>query len=125
MKTKNPLLKEIKDNDIVLFRYPFTQGEVRIMVRLYDVEYQPANEKYDFDWLESKGEPLYTNQRLSPESITAWKEGKMTNPICAAEIIKPDFVEQYSVALNMWKADENMLTEAEVEHIKLKFSSEM
>ena len=108
----NPILKYIKNNDIVLFELPSTERtNIKEIVRIYNLNFIPADDGFKFDWLEFEGEILYTNIRLHHSMINK----PIGNCLAITEIIPNDFVEQYARANDLWKATDFLLSDNELE----------
>lgn len=119
----NPLLKTLKENDIVLIEIrqpnPVRPPSIQI-ARINNLKFIPKDESCSFDWLDFDGEILYTNARLH-KSI-------LKKPIGNCYAIKEKlpnnekFLENYANINGLWKAELYMYSDEEVEHIKEEFA---
>jgi hypothetical protein len=121
---KNPLLKTLKDGDIVMFVY-HTMGptlgdmtpskEIRYIARLSKTKFIPADEKCSADWLEFESEILYSNQRQHPELL---KQGVPFNCMAIMETVPEGLIEKMAEFHKLWKAEEYMYSDIELEHLR-------
>ena len=115
MTPNNPLLKHIKPGDIVLMGIIFGRqglGDKRItqIVKITKADYEPANDEYKFDWLNFKGEVIYTSERVHADS-TNFIFG---NCLAIEQILPNEFIIEKCVKDYMlFKPTEHQLTDAE------------
>ena len=114
---QNDLLKLLKEGDIVMFEANSNErAPYQMIVRLTELKFIPKDGDADFDWLDFKGEPLYTNWRLHESMIEEWKNGHGgMNCLGISEIIPKDLIERFALLHNMWKVDEFLLSDVELE----------
>jgi hypothetical protein len=120
----NPLLKTLKDGDIVMFVH-HTMGpmlgdmtpskEIRYIARLSKTKFIPADEKCSVDWLEFESEILYSNQRQHPELL---KQGVPYNCTAITETVPAGLLERMAEFHKLWKAEEYMYSDVELEHLR-------
>lgn len=108
--TKNPLIKILKDGDVVLMEIPSISRTLMQIVRLKNLKYQPANEEFDFDWLEFEGDVLYVNARHHQSMLSP-----IGNCLSITEIIPTELIENYAKKYDMWRSDLHLLSDAEFE----------
>jgi hypothetical protein len=110
--TKNPILKTLKDGDVVMIYIPFPSGQsARQIVRLKNIKYLPADDKFDFDWLDFDCDVLYVNQRTHKDVLQCWG-----NCVSIAEVIPADLIEITARQNDMWLWDLYQLSDAELEY---------
>lgn len=120
----NPLLKTLKDGDIVMFVH-HTMGptfrditpskEMRYIARLSKTKFIPADEKCSVDWLEFESEILYSNQRQHPELLT---HGVPYNCMAITETVPEGLIERMVEFHKLWKAEEYMYSDVELENLR-------
>lgn len=109
--TKNPLLKTLKENDVVMVELRSKErANFKQICRLYNLKYTPADEKYDFDWLDFDAEVLYVNWRVHPTMVNC-----IGNCLAIGEIIPTGLIETYVRQNEMWKPEAYPLSDAELE----------
>ena len=114
MGTKsNPVLPLIREDHYVFMEMFGRYGEVPIrqIVRVYDLKYEPEDNQYDFNWLNFKGEVIYTNFRMHPEMINS----PAGNCLSITEIIPIALLERFAANHNMWLATEFPLSDEELQ----------
>lgn len=104
----NPILKTLKENDIVFMQV----GTILQICRIYDLEYDPKESKHIKDWLEFKGEVLYTNHKLH-ESMLHTPSG---NCMSIIEVISPSHLQQYARSKDLWLAKEYLMSDDELQY---------
>ena len=66
--TKNPILKTLKNGDIVMLALEYNEDGQSIIkkqiVKLKNIKYIPPDDDHDFDWLEFDGDVLYSNCKV-------------------------------------------------------------
>jgi len=108
-QTKNPVIKDVKENDIVLFELPANnRGNYIQICRVYNLNYEPSDEEYDFDWLYFDAEVLFVNLRMHKKHIVC-----IGNCLAIKEIIPFELVNKYVKLYDLWKPEENTLSDAE------------
>ena len=120
----NPLLKTLRDGDIVMFVHN-TMGpmlgdmtpsrEIRYIARLKNTKFIPADEKCSVDWLEFDSEILYSNQRQHPELL---KHGVPYNSSAITETVPEGILERTAEFFKLWKAEEYMYSDLELENLR-------
>ena len=110
--TKNPILKTLKDGDIVMIEV----SDYKQIVKLKNIQYKPLNKKFDSDWLEFDSEVLFTNTRMHKNNMTA-----LGNCLAITQIIPNEIVENIASQNKMWKADMYLLSDEEVELMTRRF----
>lgn len=114
---QNPILKNIKDGDVVLMemesRYDTPH---RNLVRLSNVEYIPAGTEhegstFDFDWLEYDADVLYTNKKMH----SSWLDKGVCNCLGITEIVEEELIEKYVQTYNMFDAKKYTVSDEEAE----------
>jgi len=120
----NPLLKTLKDGDIVMFVY-HTMGpmlgdmtpskEIRYIARLKNTKFIPADKNCSVDWLEFNSEILYSNQRQHPELL---EQGVPFNCLTITETVPEGLIERMAEFHKLWKAEEFMYSDVELESLK-------
>lgn len=116
--TKNPILKILKENDIVLVELP---SDMRVnyfqICKIYNLKYTPSNDEFDFDWLDFNTEVLYVNWRVHPTLINQC----IGNCLAITEVIPVELIETFVVQYRMWKPEEYPLSDAELERNSIRF----
>jgi hypothetical protein len=111
MKTKNSLLKTLKENDIVIVELNSKErANYKQICRIYNLKYLPADEKFSFDWLDFDSEILYVNWRVHPTMIDC-----IGNCLAITEILSKELIGIYVRQYEMWKPEEYPLSDAELE----------
>jgi len=118
MTPNNPILKTLKENDIVLFHIPsntFTRSApIRQIIKLKNLKFQPSDDKYHFDWLNFEGEVLYTTERVHSENPNLI----FGNCLSIIEKLNSFLVEKYVKDFMMFPPSENQLSDEELEFLK-------
>jgi hypothetical protein len=109
--TKNPLLKTLKDGDVVMVEIPSSGATFKEIVKLKNLKYQPADEKFDFDWLDFDCDILYVNQRVHKDML----QSSLGNCLAITEIIPTDLIEHTARQNDMWRSDLHLMSDAELE----------
>ena len=109
----NPLLKVLKENDIVLFAptsmHPLQAlPNVIVISRISNLKFSPADNRRKIDWLECKQEVLYCNYRLRPSQLIG-----IYNMTGATEVILPELLEHTAKIYNLLDTKKYILTEEE------------
>jgi len=113
MARNNPILKTLKENDIVLISVPsWNRTDLKQIVKLNQIEFQPSTEEFNFDWIDFDGEVLYTNVRMNLEN----QNFIFGNCLAICEKVNPDFMEQTAKIHDLWKAGENVMSEEEYQY---------
>lgn len=120
----NPILKQLKEGDIVLTENPSHDlATCKQMIKLRNIKYHPIDDKHMFDWLDFEGDILYTNIKLHKSLLNQ----PIGNCMSITEIICDEQIEQLARLYDMWKADEYMLTDSEFKYkqqmANMKFKS--
>lgn len=114
MSINNPILKTLKEGDIVMVELVSKNGKpFKQICQLSNLKYFPADETYDSDWLEFKTEVLYTNFRMSPNAIYC-----IGNCLAITEVIPKELVQIYVTREGMWNPEQYPLSDEEVEYHK-------
>ena len=109
--TKNPIIKTLKEGDIVLVEVPSAErAAFKQICKLHNLKYYPADEQFDFDWLDFDAEILYTNYRMHKSMIKC-----IGNCLAIEEILDPSYVEIYVRQNDMWKPEMYQLSDVELE----------
>lgn len=114
MTKSNPLSKIVKEGDIVLIELEgmrYNSPISRQICRLKNLKYEPADEKYNFDWLYFEVDVLYTSMRTHPSLLNEC----VGNCLAIKEIIPEGIADMYAKNHNMWPATEFMLSDEELE----------
>jgi len=107
----NPILKEIKNGDIVMVEMPSKlRAAYKQICKLTDIKYEPADKETPFDWLNFKSEILYTNYRLHPTMMHC-----IGNCLAISEIIPAELIDTYVRQNEMWRPEQYPLSDAEFE----------
>lgn len=115
----NPLLKNIKEGDIVLMEIQSSErNSFKEICKLSNLNFQPADKEFNFDWLEFEGEILYTNFRLHKSML----DKPMGNCLSITEIIPIDLVETYVRINDMWRANNFLMSDQELEYKQSKIT---
>lgn len=112
----NPILKTLKENDIVLLEIAGNGPPIKQIARIFNLKFQKADDEYDFDWLNFDSEVLYTNMKLHETE----KNKTFGNCLAIIEKVEESHLEQYSKSLYMWNVDEYKLSDEEFEYLKNK-----
>lgn len=117
----NPILKLLKEGDIVFMEVPSFLFTVKQIIKLKNLKYEPVDDQFKFDWLNFDPEVLYTNMRWHPSLL-----GRCAgNCLAIKEIVPTAILEMFAANHNMWKATDNMLSDeelaAEQERLKNQF----
>ena len=121
MTKTNPLLKLIKEGDLVLMEISGFTSVAKQICRLKNIKFQPANEEYNFDWLDFEVDVLYTSIRMHPTLLNQC----IGNCQAIKEIIPEGILEIVAKNYNVWKADEYMLSDAELEATRQRVTNDM
>ena len=113
--TKNPLLKSLKDGDVVMVEIPSSGATFKQIVKIKNVKYQSADDEFDFDWLDFESDVLYVNRRTHKDILQC-----MGNCLAITEIIPPELIEHTARQNDMWRSDLHLMSDAELEQ-KIKF----
>lgn len=115
-----PLLKVLKDGDIVLMELPQNySAPIRQIVRLKNLEYESEDEEHpNMNWLNFEGEVLFTTVRVTKESENLI----FTNCMGIRELLNPFLVEKYKSDYNMFFPKENQMSEEEMVNYKTEFN---
>ena len=109
--TKNPLLKILKENDVVMVELCSTErANFKQICRLHNLKYTPTDGEFDFDWLNFDAEILYVNFRIHPTMIHC-----IGNCLAITEIVPIDLIETYARQNEMWNPEKYQLSDAELE----------
>lgn len=109
----NPILKTLKENDIVMIEIPsMERADIKEICRIFNLKYLPPNEKYNFDWLHFEVEILYTNMKLHKSMLTE----SVGNCMAITEVIAEEQVQQIARINDMWKATDYLMSDAELEY---------
>lgn len=107
MEFENPIIKELKENDLVLLEIPSSERPtLKQICRIYNFRFLEGQV-----WLYFDGTVLYTNFKLHRSML----KRVMGNCMSITEKIDPEHLEQYSRVNDLWKADLYLLSDAEVE----------
>lgn len=120
----NPILKTLKEGDVVLLALDSMspgQPTHRQIVRLKNLEYQPKDNEFDFDWLTFEGEVLYTSIRVHPSN----RNFILTNCLGIVEKLNDFLVEKYQKDYNLFRPDEHQLSDEELEYGQLRLENEL
>lgn len=116
----NPILEQLKENDIVMIEVPsMERSNVKQICRVYNLKFKKADDKIKFDWLEFEGEILYTNMKLHK----SMKNDPVGNCMAITEKINPDQLEQIARVNDMWKVELYPMSDAELEYGRARFNS--
>lgn len=113
----NPILKVLKEGDVVLVEIPDSSitgtGGIRQIIRLKELEYEPEDSEYpNQNWLDFKGDVIYTTVRVEKES----ENFIFSNCMGIKEILNPFLIEKYKIDYRMFSPKENQLTKEEYEY---------
>jgi len=108
--TKNPLLKTLKDGDVVMVEVPSSGASFKQIVKLKNLKYQSADNEFDFDWLHFDSDVLYVNQRTHKDIMQC-----MGNCLAITEIIPTELIEHTARQNDMWRSDLHLMSDAELE----------
>lgn len=113
----NPILKTLKEGDIVLIEIG---SQIRLPIKqickIYNLNFQPADEKFSFDWLEFDGDILYTNYKLHPSML----KKPAGNCMAIIEVIPRRLLPQYTKVNMMWKPEDYPMSNEELEYMEQK-----
>jgi hypothetical protein len=121
MKT-NPVLKTIKDGDLVLFHSPAVVSmaglspEVYQIARLTNVKYLPPDQRYSFDWLDYDAELLYSTIQLPEDNMKT-----SLNCLAISQVIPNDLLENTVHSFRLFDPRKYPLSKAEQERILQKY----
>jgi hypothetical protein len=119
MTKANPLIYVVKENDVVFFNITGFSGAAKQLCRVYDLKLIPADEVCSIDWLEFKVDVLYASQRMHPSVMN----NCIGNCLAMQEIVPEPIMEMFAKNHNMWKADEYMMSDAELEAVRERFDN--
>ena len=108
--TKNPLLKILKAEDVVMVEIPSSGATFKQIVKLKNLKYQPADNEFDFDWLDFDSDVLYVNQRTHKDILQC-----LGNCLSITEIIPTELIEHIARQNDMWRSDLHLMSDAELE----------
>lgn len=118
----NPILKVLKDNDVVLLEIPashfFNQTAIRQVVRLNNLKYEPEDEKHpNINWLHFDAEVLLTTVR-----VPKGKENTIFASCMGIKEVLNDFlIEKYKKDFMMFHPSENQLTDEEFQYLEKRW----
>jgi hypothetical protein len=112
----NPLLKVLKNDDVVLMSMEGNFTTSVQIVKLKSVIYQPEDEECSTNWLEFNGEVLFTTERVHSSNHNLI----FMNCMAIKEILNPFLIEKYTHDYRMFPPTENQLTDAEFEYGKIR-----
>jgi hypothetical protein len=113
----NPLLKILKNDDVVLMSIEGNFTTSAQIVKLKNVIYQPEDDECPTtNWLEFNGEVLFTTERVHSSNHNLI----FTNCMGIKEILNPFLIEKYTHDYRMFPPSENQLTDAEFEYGKIR-----
>ena len=96
-----------------MLEIPSSGMSAKQIVKLKNLKYEPADDEYDFDWLEFEGDVMYVNMRTHPKNMTP-----MGNCLSITEIIPAELVEITARQNDMWRSDMYLMSDAEFESKK-------
>lgn len=91
------------------------------IVKLKNLNYQPPDENYNFEWLEFEGDVLYTNSRTHSSTQNLI----LGNCKAIEEKLNDFLIEHYVKMYNLWKPTENQMSDLEFEHNKKKYQEQL
>lgn len=122
MIRNNPILKTLSIGDLVLINVPsgtFTRSApIRQIIKLTEVEFDPRKDENGYDWLNFKGDVIFTSERVhasEPNLIFG-------NCLAITEKLNPFLVEKYVKDFMLFPPTENQLSDEELEYLKNKFN---
>jgi hypothetical protein len=108
----NPLLKDLKLNDMVLIEVPMgNQPPAKQIVKLTKVDFKPSNDEHDLDWLDFDCEVIYTNQKTHPSNLTL----SYGNCYTITQLVDEKHLKLLAKAQGLWKPLDFPMTDAELE----------
>lgn len=115
MSKNNPILKTLVLGDVVLINIPSNtwtrSAPIRQIIKLTELDFDPGD---DFDWLNFKGDVLYTTERVhssDPNLIFG-------NCFSITEKLNSFLIEKYKKDFMMFSPEENQLSDEELEYLK-------
>lgn len=99
----NPILLELKENDIVMMEVM----KVKEICRIFNFKNADSDK-----WLEFDGEILYTNTKLHKSMLN----NPIGNCMSITEIVDPNHLKQLARINDMWKSDKYLLSDAELNY---------
>lgn len=86
MIKNNPLLKTLKNGDVVLFEIPYASDKPDyIIAEISNLKFYPSDEEYDYDWLDFDSKALYSTYRMHLEHLKV-----PVNCMCITEVFPKD-----------------------------------
>ena len=117
MVTTNPILKFLKPGDIVLIEVPsLERASYKQIIKITEYKFLLKDAQYNFDWADFGGTVLYTNFKMHKDML----ERPIGNCMAITEKIPNDLLETIARTYDMWKADQYLMTDLELE-TKQKF----
>lgn len=112
----NPVLKILKEGDVVLMK---VESSAQI-VKLTSTKYHPEDEEYpNRNWLDFEGDVLYTTERVHKED----ENFIMFNCMAISEILNDFLIEKYVKDFNMFSPKEHQLSDEELELKIIKYEN--
>lgn len=120
----NPILKILKENDVVLLEIPasmrFNQPAIRQIVKIKNLKYEPEDEEHpNTNWLHFDGEVLQTTTRVPKGGENVL----FANCLGIKEILNDFLVEKYKKDFMMFPPSENQYTEEEYEYLERQWEN--
>jgi len=120
----NPILRVVKENDVVLLEIPatirFNQPAIRQIVKIRNLKYEPEDEKHpNTNWLHFDGEVLLTTER-----VPKGKENVLfANGFGIKEVLNEFLIEKYKKDFMMFHPSENQYTEEEYQYLQRQWEN--
>lgn len=120
----NPILKTLKEEDIVLLELPgstiFNEPAIRQVIKIKNLKYEPEDEEYpNTNWLHFDAEVLLTTVRVPKDKENAL----FTNCMGIKEVLNVFLVEKYKKDYMMFHPSENQLTEEEYQYLQRQWEN--
>lgn len=115
MTRNNPILKTLSNGDVILLVVPTSSRDLVQIIKLSDIKFESGADLTppEIDWLNFKGEVLYTSMRVHHTQ----KDLIFGNCLAIREKLNPFLIEKYKKDYMLFSPSENMLSDEEQEYM--------
>lgn len=118
----NPVLKTVKEGDLVLFHSPGMVSmhgfvpDLYQIARLTNIKLLEADDKYNFEWLEYDADLLYSSVQLPEDSMEP-----SLNCMAISQIVPSELLDNLVHSFRLFDPRKYPLSKEEVERVVSKY----